>query len=165
MPLSVQAPIDDATFTTFLQTSMPGVRLFLRRQCGREADADDVLQETLAKVWRLRASFDAGQNGDAWLLQAAFRCFCDFRRRRSKVPATADDGLASLAQRPPCTAELRDELDHRLVTLLPLERALLLGFHQEGHSLKELAALHGMPLNTVKSHLHRARLRLNQDTP
>ncbi len=157
-------PIDDATFTTFLQASMPAVRQFLRRLCACEADADDVLQETLAKVWRLRASFDARQNCASWLMQAAFRCFCDHRQRpRSREPA--GDAAATPAPATPCATELRDELHHRLLLLSPLERALLLGFHGDGRSLRELAAQHGLPVNTVKSHLHRARLRLARSKP
>jgi RNA polymerase sigma-70 factor (ECF subfamily) len=151
---------DDATFSTFLQQAMPAVRQFLRRLCACDADADDVLQETLAKVWRLRAGFDPQQNGDAWLMQAAFRCFCDHRERLRSRGATGGDAASAPAPTAPCATELRDELRHRLQALPPLERALLLGFHADGLSLRELAARHELPVNTVKSHLHRARLRL-----
>lgn len=162
MPSCVSPP-DDATFAAFLQGAMPAARQFLLRLCGSDADADDLLQETLAKVWRHRAGFDPARNGVAWLQQAAFRCFCDDRRRRR--PAPAADGAAEALPTPvaPCTTELRDELRHRLQALEPLARALLVGFHGEGRSLKDLAARHGLPVNTVKSHLHRARQRLHQE--
>jgi RNA polymerase sigma-70 factor (ECF subfamily) len=154
-------PPDDAPFPALLQRAMPALRRFLVRLCGRDADADDVLQETLAKVWRHRAGWDAAQNGEAWLMQAAFRCFCDHRRRQRGAPAAAADPAPLPAPPAPCAVELRDELRHRLQHLEPLAQALLVGFHGEGRSLKELAARHGLPLNTVKSHLHRARLRLH----
>jgi RNA polymerase sigma-70 factor (ECF subfamily) len=160
MPSCV-SPVDDATFAAFLARSMPAVRQFLLRLAGGDADADDVMQETLAKVWRHRARFDPAKNGDGWLLQAAFRCFCDHRKRRRAAPA-ADGADAVASPAAPCPTELRDELRHRLRALDPLARALLLGFHGEGRSLKELAQQHGLPLNTVKSHLHRARLRLHR---
>ena len=165
MPPAVQSPIDDATFTARVQHAMPAVRQFLVRLCGTHADADDVLQETMAKVWRLRASYDPAGNGDAWLMQAAFRCFCDHRRRRRADRPSADAAAATPAPALPCPTELRDEVQHRLQALEPLAKALLLGFHAEGLSLKELAARHGLPLNTVKSQLHRARLRLQQEKP
>lgn len=158
----VPHPIDEQGFALFLQRAEPEVRRLLRRLCTSHADADDVLQETLAKVWRLRAGFDAQQNGTGWLLQAAFRCFCDHRQRLRREPRTAgsDDLVA-----PAChdDLELRDEVRHRLGRLPPLERELLVGFHAHGHSLRDLAARHGLPLNTVKSHLHRARARLQQE--
>ena len=164
MPSAVMTPTDDATFTAFLTKAMPAARQLLLRLCGRAADAEDVLQETCAKVWRLRASFDASKHGEAWLLRAAFRCFCDQRRRGARS-STVGDSAAAIAPAGPCPTELRDELQHRLQCLDPLARAILVGFHAEGHSLKDLARLHALPVNTVKSHLHRARLRLQQEQP
>lgn len=165
MPPAVQTPIDDTTFTDLLQRAMPAVRQFLVRLCGNHADAEDLLQETMAKVWRLRASFDPAGNGDAWLMQAAFHAFCDHRRRRRAERPTPGEPANTPAPSVPCATELRDEVRHRLQALEPLAQALLLGFHAEGLSLQELAARHAMPLNTVKSHLHRARLRLQQGEP
>lgn len=164
MPTGTEPETDaDAAFAAFLARSEPALRGFLRRLCGSGSDADDVLQETLAKVWRLRKGFDPRGNGTAWLLQAAFRCFCDHRARRTQ-PQGHGDGVDNLAAPPqPCPTELRDEVERRLAPLSPLERALLLGFHAHGRSLKDLAAEHGLPLNTVKSHLHRARRRLQEE--
>jgi RNA polymerase sigma-70 factor, ECF subfamily len=161
----VPAPLDDATFTQLLQQAMPGLTMFVRRLCGTATDADDVLQETLAKVWRLRASYDPSRGGDAWLLQAAFRCFCDHRKRQRAVPAPCGDLVHGVARRDACALELRDELRHRLAALDPFARTLLLAFHQDGRSLQDLAQLHRMPVNTVKSHLHRARQRLAEGRP
>lgn len=159
-PGTVPRPLDDPTFTALLQGAMPTLRAFLRRLCGSEADADDVLQETLAKVWRLRANFDAAQPASGWLHQAAFRCFCDHRRRQRATPAVAIDLGQNEARREACVFDLRDELHHRLTALEPMARNLLLAFHRDGRSLRELSEQHGMPINTVKSHLHRARQRL-----
>lgn len=154
----------DADFAAFLAANEMIVRQLLRRLCGSAADADDVLQETLAKVWRLRDSFDPTGNGTAWLLQAAFRCFCDHRRRQQQHPGTATIGDTIPAPPQACVSELRDEVQYRLLPLSPIERALLLGFHAQGLSLQELAREHCMPVNTVKSHLHRARRRLQEGT-
>lgn len=159
MPASPAQPPTDEAFAAFLQQALPELRAFVRRLCHDAADADDVVQETLAKVWRLRGGFDAAQNGRAWLQQAAFRCFCDHRRRRAEAPPAIDAETVPAA--PTADAhELADELRQRLQRVPALERALLLGFHRDGHSLRELADRHGLPVNTVKSHLHRARLRL-----
>ena len=160
MPPGTSSPTDPA-LARLIEASQPRLRAFLLRLCG--TDADDVLQETLAKVWRLRAGFNPDANGEAWLLQAAFRCFCDHRARRNREPGRADVGpTATPAPRSSCPAELRDEVRHRLAELAPIERSLLLGFHAEGLSLRELAERHGLALNTVKSHLHRARNRLQE---
>jgi RNA polymerase sigma-70 factor (ECF subfamily) len=160
-PGAVHLPTDETAFATFLRETQGRALALLRRLCASEADAEDVLQETLAKVWRLRAGFDARRNGEAWLLQAAFRCFCDHRQRHLRQPRTVAGGDEAAPARA-CALELRDEVRHRLAALAPLERELLIGFHAHGHSLRDLAARHGLPLNTVKSHLHRARVRLQR---
>ncbi len=74
----VSPRIDDAAFVRLLEEQRRGVLDFLRRLA--PADAEDVLQETYAKVWRLRESFDPAGNGFAWLLRAAFRTLLDHRR-------------------------------------------------------------------------------------
>ncbi len=163
MPAGIVSPtVDDAAFAAFLQSAEPAARQMLRRLCASAIDADDVLQETLAKVWRLRATFDPGRNGAAWLQQAAFRCFCDHRRRQQRQPRTNGAAETTLAPDPADATAIREEVQHRLAALPPLERELLLGFHAAGRSLRELAQDHGLPVNTVKSHLHRARQRLQR---
>ena len=89
MPSGTLAIINDPTFTAMLEQATPHLRTFARRLCGNAADADDVLQESLAKAWRHRQSFqperdsnlDADQPGRAWLQRLTFRVFCDFRTR------------------------------------------------------------------------------------
>jgi RNA polymerase sigma-70 factor (ECF subfamily) len=161
----VAARLDDAAFTAMLQRALPDLQQFLRRLCGTEHDADDVLQETLTKVWRLRAGFDSNHDGGAWLHQAAFRCFCDHRRRQRRQPRPAADLVDALVARQPCPTELRDELERRLQVLTSDTRALLLAFHRDGRTLRQLAEEHRVPSNTVKSWLHRARQRLAEARP
>lgn len=151
----------ETRFAALLQQHRERLLGFLRRLSGANADAEDVLQETLAKVWRLRASFDPDGNAEGWLLQAAFRTFCDHRaRRRRAVSGSATEPDALPAPSAPCPVELRDEVARSLAALPAIERDLLLGFHRDGMSLRELAERHALPVNTVKSHLHRARQRL-----
>jgi DNA-directed RNA polymerase specialized sigma24 family protein len=47
-----------------------------------------------------------------------------------------------------------------LAVLRPLEREVLLRFHQNMESVREIALATDMPEGTVKSHLSRARRRL-----
>jgi RNA polymerase sigma-70 factor (ECF subfamily) len=151
---------DDAAFARLLQEQRPRLLALLRRLCG--ADAEDVVQETLAKVWRLRASFDRSASrgtGEGWLMRAALHSLCDHRARRRRQPLAAP-AEEPAAPAPASPLEVREEVARCLQTLPPIERDLLVGFHAHGLSLRDLAARHGLPLNTVKSHLHRARARL-----
>lgn len=149
----------DPTVRALLQDAAPALLQFARRLCGQPADAADIVQETLARAWRLRASFDPAGNGAAWLRTIAFRVHCDQRAQRQRQPTLPEpDGHPARADGD--RVALRDELQHSLKSLTGIERAVLLGFHRDGHSLERLAQQHAMPVNTVKSHLHRARRRL-----
>lgn len=159
MPPSAELPPPETdAFAGFLTGQRPVVVAFLRRLCG--AEAEDLAQEALVRAWRSRASCDLGRNPSGWLLQTAFTAFCDHRSRQRRQPAVAGDAAEVSAPRQPCRLELREQIERSLASLTPLERALLLGFHADGRSLQELAEQHRLPLNTVKSHLHRARARL-----
>jgi RNA polymerase sigma-70 factor (ECF subfamily) len=148
---------DDAALVRLLQEQRPRLVAMLRRLCGPEAE--DVVQETLAKVWRLRASFDDQRNGEGWLVRAALHTLCDHRRRGQRSILRAPD-VEPVAPFVASSLEVREEVERCLRHLPPLERDLLVGFHSHGLTLRDLAAHHGLPLNTVKSHLHRARARL-----
>jgi len=175
MPSGTVAPIDDVNFTALLHQATPKLHSFVRRLVGNAADADDVLQEALGRAWRLRHSFDAGHDNAsddnssddnvasarAWLQRIAFRVFCDLRAKKKRQPSDSDTIHHYPAPDAPCPTELRDEVAHRLQALPEIERTLLLGFHSRELSLRELAAKHNLPINTIKSHLHRARQRLH----
>lgn len=68
----------------------------------------------------------------------------------------------------PSAAELlerRDEFERVLIAvgaLEPIVRDVLLFRYVESHSLEDVAALVGLPLGTVKSHLHRGLARLRK---
>ena len=159
-------PTEDGAFSALLAAHRARMLAFLRRLCG--ADAEDVLQDTLARVWRYRQRLDPAGNPEAWLLQAAFRAFLDHRRLRQRDPEADDATVRAATRDQTCPVETRDEIEQGLARLRPLERTLLLAFHAQGCSLRELARAHRLPLNTVKSHLHRARRKLTEvthDTP
>jgi RNA polymerase sigma-70 factor, ECF subfamily len=147
----------DAAFAGLLQLNRARTLAFLRRLS--TGDAEDLLQETLVRAWRYRERCDLAGNAAAWLLQVAFRTFLDHRQRNARQVRT-DDVSMHAAAKVPEAIELREEVERALRGLSPLQRDLLLGFHQEQLSLQELARRHRLPVNTVKSHLHRARQRL-----
>lgn len=155
-------------FDAALAAAEPRLRRFTRRLCSSRADADDVAQEAMRRAYRYAAGFDASRDPVPWLQRIAFRVFCDERRRRRRQPDEV--GVATLeAARDPrasrCTAELRDEITAALAVMTATEQTLLLEFHRDGYSLAELAQRHALRINTVKSHLRRARRKLPGSTP
>jgi len=58
-------------------------------------------------------------------------------------------------------AELVAAVDAAMAKLPEMERAVLVLYHQEECSYEGIAAALSMPINTVRTHLHRGRKRLN----
>ena len=148
----------DAAFATLLQELRPRAAALLRRLSPRFAE--DLLQETLARAWRYRDGCDPAANPAGWLLQVAFRAFLDHRARCKREAIADDDTVRHAGSEPRDAVAPREELARALARLSDLQRALLLGFHRDGLSLRELADRHALPVGTVKSHLHRARQAL-----
>jgi len=70
------------------------------------------------------------------------------------------DDEGALAAPPAAEAGVGESVEALLMPLAAVERDVLLRFHRDGRSVREIARALGMPEGTVKSHLHRARRRL-----
>jgi RNA polymerase sigma-70 factor (ECF subfamily) len=132
------------------------------------ADAEDVTQATFAAAWLGRAGFDPGRGSMlGWLLGIARRKVVDRIRA-----AARDDRIADSVRRmaTPARDVAGDGPPERIVDRLVLadelarmpteqRRVLELAFYDE-LTHPQIAALTGLPLGTVKSHLRRGMGRL-----
>ena len=146
---------------------------FIRRMLGAGlADAaEDLHQETWLSVSRNAAGFDPAKAGfRAWLFTIARNKVWDwFRRQKVAVLAPAGDDAAMMAPDPgptPLEHLQSRQLAERLVAAvesLPLEqRGAFVLFADAGLSLEEVAEATGVPVETAKSRLRYARVRLRQ---
>jgi RNA polymerase sigma-70 factor (ECF subfamily) len=134
----------------------------LRRLGAIAGDADDLTQEVFARAWRYRTSFDPSKPLDPWLSTIAARVWADHCAGASRRPASLGSEDRLVPDRSSRDVESRDRIMHALATLTPIQRAVLLSFHRDGASIAEIARETNMPVNTVKSHLHRARQALGE---
>jgi len=133
---------------------------------GLDADLDDLTQEVFLVVRRKLPEFD-GKNLSGWLYRIAQRTVRDYRRRawfRRLLPRKNDDVIErETATLKPGPAELfeRREAERMLTQILDrmneTRRASFILFEIEGYSGEEIAALEGVPINTVWTRLHHAR--------
>jgi RNA polymerase sigma-70 factor (ECF subfamily) len=158
-PCEAKRTLHDQRVAALLTEQRDSLATFLRI-CGARQEAEDVLQETMERAWQYRHNCNLEQAPKAWLRQAAFRCWLDFKKRSKRQPVSIGDHGATVPARPDDAPELRDQLQHAMQHMTKLERTVLLRFHQHGDTLLELAKDLNMNVNTVKSHLHRARRRL-----
>ena len=146
---------------------------FIRRMLGpAQADAaEDLHQETWIAVSKAAAGFDAGKASfPAWLFTIARHKVWDhFRRQKTVMLAPALDDAASLVPDPgptPLQQVESRELARTVVAAveaLPLEqRGAFVMFAHAGLSLEEIAQATGVAVETAKSRLRYARVRLRQ---
>lgn len=131
---------------------------------GNEADARDAAQDAFVEAWtHLHGVRDAGRF-DAWLQRIAVnaaRMVHRSRRRRSVREITPHPGEASALRAPHAPSDGDAAvLDAALRRLDIEQRAILVLHHLEGRSVAELADVLGIPIGTVKSRLHTARVAL-----
>jgi RNA polymerase sigma-70 factor (ECF subfamily) len=142
-----------------------------RRICADEGLAEEVVQEVFLTLWRDPARYDPSRGGFAtWLLTLihhksvdAVRRESTLRRRTVTAPEAGEDwsptpvpGADQAAIARVAAGQVRTAL-HRL----PLEQRQVLALaYFGGHTQREIAALTGIPLGTVKSRMFAAVQRL-----
>lgn len=121
------------------------------------SDAEEVLQDTLVKFLQTAPVLETPQHEKAWLLRVAGNLSKN-RLDYNKV-RTADELSEELV------AENNEELSFvwDAVKALPEKlRAVIHLFYYEGYSTAEIAQLLGRNESTVRSDLHRGRVKLKE---
>jgi RNA polymerase sigma factor (sigma-70 family) len=131
---------------------------------GNRHDAEDVVQATFVAAWQGRERYDPQLGSPlVWLLGIARRKVVDLARLRSRQSRIADMlRQVETADGHPGADRVVDRLvvADELRVLEPAQRRVLeLSFYDDLTHV-QIAALTGMPLGTVKSHLRRGLARL-----
>lgn len=128
-----------------------------------DADADDLLQETLARALAMQHAYDPARPLAAWLMRIVRNTFLTgVSRRTSEARRDAALGVSLDRACPPCQVdhvELRQVSE--AVDGLPAEQAEILHLVCVlGYSYRDAADLLDVPVGTVMSRLSRARAGL-----
>jgi RNA polymerase sigma-70 factor (ECF subfamily) len=143
--------MDERTFTRLAEEYAGRLYAVAYRMLGHRADAEDAVQRALTKCYAARASYSPRWAASTWLYRALSNvCIDELRRRRPQV--ALDDSAAAAAPGV-------DRLDvRRALEAVPREARLLMALHYvDGLSYRELAAVRGISVNTVKSQLARGK--------
>jgi RNA polymerase sigma-70 factor (ECF subfamily) len=121
---------------------------------GNAALAEEAAQEAFLKIWQALPRYQPERGSLGTWLYAITRNVCLTQLRRSPVSREAPVEESRDAR---ITAfEMRDLLAH----LTEIHRRVLTLFYFEDRSYEEVSAMLGIPMGTVKSHLHRAKKEL-----
>ena len=118
--------------------------------------AEEVAQDAFLQLYRNLSTIETEAHLLFWLRQVTTRrCIDVTRRSRLKAVSLEDAGELRAVDRP-----ADPFLDRRLKKLLQelpdVQRAVVTLRYQEDLDPSEICRIVGMPVNTVKSHLHRA---------
>ena len=135
--------------------------------------AEELAQDAFAKAFAALRTFDPQYRLISWLLRIAQNTAIDYLRRIRPDTVSLDDDrggrelesvlIDAHAISPLVHAERADlarAIDAALARLRPEYRRLVVLRYQEDQSYEEISEMLGLPLGTVKSHLHRARHEL-----
>ncbi len=168
---------DDALLALIGDENQEAFRLLVERHIDRAyavalrilknpADAEDVVQDTMLKVWRLRGTWQTGRaRFSTWLYRVVTNRCIDLRRRpaHEEIEAASDladdraDALDTMNR-----AQIGTLLEAAMARLPPQQRvALTLSYH-ETLSNAEIAEIMETTVAAVESLLKRGRARLRQ---
>jgi RNA polymerase sigma-70 factor (ECF subfamily) len=138
------------------------------RFTGTRDAAEDLVQELCARLWPRLDELRALDAPGPWLARSLHNLFVDQARRQARSPIDAVDELPEVVADAPGPDALAasdlslSRIESALLQLPPEQRAVLAWHDIEGYTLEELAAAQAVPLGTLKSRLHRARLALRR---
>ena len=144
------------------------------RLTGTVADAEDLLQDVLCRLYERRGELAAIESLGPWLKRVLHHRFVDGTRRRARQRlvsvgssaeaerAALEATLAPIAPADPGSAFDLTRLAAALAQLSVEHRTVLLMHDAEGYKLMEIQEITGTELGTLKSRLHRARARLRE---
>lgn len=150
-----------------LRTHQRSVYAYVFRLCGRPHLAEDIVQDAFVRVLTNLHRFDERYRFSTWLFTIARRLLVNALAKFS--PSFDSDFVGSRSERHPAADPVaheewgevaRDALTTAMLRLSPVQREVLVLFHQHEWSIALIAEHTGLPSGTVKSHLHRGRHRL-----
>ena len=129
-------------------------------------EAEDVVQETLLKLWFLRDRLSQYRNVEALALVITKHLCINRKRGKHLVTVSLEEGLTIIGEQSPerrlMDEERMQELLKLIATLPDLQQSILKMKHIEGMEVEEIARLTGSTPIAVRTNLSRARKKVRE---
>jgi RNA polymerase sigma-70 factor (ECF subfamily) len=149
---------DQQAYTRLLKALVPVIRALARKQIADDVLIDDVIQDVLLTVHRVRHTYDPSAPFLPWLMAIAHARTVDALRKRGRHwqrEVDSDEAQATVvASAEPQFAP--EELSALLNQLPDRQRQVIEHVHLREMSLAETATRNNLTVSAVKSLLHRA---------
>ena len=153
---------DQVEFTLWLRENQKAFLRAAKVICFNTQNAEDVLQEALADVFKRWSKIREHENPEAYLMRVLVSKHADMRRkwlRRQQEKETSWD----LAENIRDLVDQTDDVTQRLLvqaalkSLSAAQRAVLVLIYEHGMVLREVADVLQIPMGTAASHLARGK--------
>lgn len=164
-----QAKTDGQAFAELVHRYADRIFNLAYRMTGDRMEAEDLAQETFLRAYHGLPRYNAERPFGAWLYRIAVNvCLTQRRRQQVHVEPLPPDQADALLDHVADTATIAEQretqaaVQQAILSLPPMYRVVIILYHIEGRSYNEIAALLDLPLNTVRTHLHRGRALLRE---
>ncbi|HEX7157787.1 MAG TPA: sigma-70 family RNA polymerase sigma factor [Edaphobacter sp.] len=165
----------DLSFEQVVREHQAMVFRTLLRLTGSREHLEDLAQEVFLRLYKALPNF----RGESLVTTYLYRITVNVaqnewkRRKRSDRPlvSISDEtrGWEERLEHPDRNAEqqmeereFQGQVEEQLQRLSGVERTVLVLYHQEERSYEQIAEALGMPIGTVRTHLHRGRKKLRE---
>jgi RNA polymerase sigma-70 factor (ECF subfamily) len=160
---------DQAAFERLYAATRAKLYGVVLRILGKPELAEEVMQETYLKVWKMAHTFDPTLASPiTWMVAMARNRAIDIVRRRSEVSIEDEpeaQNVAAESAPPLARREMTEELKRLLACLGKLDpekqRIVLLAYYS-GWSREQLSTKLDIPVNTIKTWLRRSLLEIRE---
>jgi RNA polymerase sigma-70 factor (ECF subfamily) len=161
---------DEAAFGALYDRFSPGLYSFVLRMMHDEKEAEDVLQEGFAHIWRRAANYDPARSSPfTWAVMILRNKAIDRLRVRQRLERTVEKATVEFSHFPESDEAAAGEVERRdestrvrsALTQIPAEQkqAVEMAFFG-GLTHEEIAKQLGTPLGTIKARIRRGLLKL-----
>jgi len=154
---------DSVAYNQLLKAMVPAIRALVCKKIYDDVLAEDVIQETLLAIHRVRHTYDPQRPILPWVAAIASARTVDALRQQGRRQEVQDED--ELARQPATFKEGlidADALSGYLAHLPQRQREIVESVHLREQSLAQAAAETNQSLSTVKSLLHRAMANLRK---
>jgi RNA polymerase sigma-70 factor (ECF subfamily) len=160
---------DERAFALLIERHRDRAYALALRMLRSPAEAEEVAQDAFVRVWRALPGFRGDAKFSTWLHRIVVRRCLD----RAAVLRTRKGRETELEHSPEPVAAVDAALDpeqraraarlaHLMTELTETQWMVVTLFYHQDRALEDVARTLGLPENTVKTHLHRARAVLRE---
>lgn len=142
------------------------------RFMGNEADAYDMAQESLIKIYKGISTFKGESSLSSWIYRLTVNTCMDGLRKRKNTPASLEysmeigvpfeDSLSETPEERVLSLEKAEDVQKAINCLNEIYKAVIIMRDIDGYSYEEISDILNISVGTVKSRINRGREKLRE---